>query len=98
MFLKETFLQKKNYGNSIIFSYMEAILSCHHQCLHSMQTEDKRRLKNFVQVTMNVVFFFFNNVYNFSETGGYRGDGCLSSWLYASASIFILSLIFQNFK
>ena len=44
-------MEMLSFKNSNNFSYIEAILSCHHQCLHNMQTEDKRRVKHFLQVT-----------------------------------------------
>ena len=34
----------------MFFSYMESILSCHHQCFHQMETETKRRQTHYLQV------------------------------------------------
>ena len=35
---------------AFVYSYIEAILSCHHQCFHTMDTENKRRQKHYLQV------------------------------------------------
>ena len=48
--IKDHYEKHKDFYHFANFSYIEAILSCHHQCLHNMQTEDKRRVKHFLQV------------------------------------------------
>ena len=40
---------KASITSNLIFSYLESILSCYHQCFHKMLTEEKRRQKHYMK-------------------------------------------------